>query len=46
MIFEFPPDPPHPPNPKVNVMPDILFVLASVSFFALMIVFMLACEKI
>jgi len=27
-------------------MPDILYLLASVGFFALMILFMWACEKI
>jgi len=27
-------------------MPDILFVLASIGFFALMIVFIRACDKV
>ncbi|EDY21223.1 response regulator receiver protein [Chthoniobacter flavus Ellin428] len=41
-------DPNHSPNTsrKVNVMPDILCTVATVGFFALMIVFMWACEKI
>ncbi len=47
MIFEFPPYPLHSPlTPKKNVMPDILFILATVGFFGLMIAFMWACEKI
>lgn len=50
MIFEHPPYPPFLPSPKpkekINIMPDLLCILATVGFFALMIVFMWACEKI
>lgn len=45
MIFEYPPHS-SKTSRKVNVMPDILCILATVGFFALMIVFMWACEKI
>ena len=51
MIFKYSPYPPFLPysskhQEKVNIMPDILCILATVGFFALMIVFMWACEKI
>jgi hypothetical protein len=29
-----------------NTMPDILYILASIGFFALMIAFIWACEKV
>jgi hypothetical protein len=31
---------------QVTTMPDILYLLASIGFFALMLVFIRACEKV
>ena len=33
-------------NQNPNTMPDILYILASIGFFVLMIAFIWACEKV
>lgn len=35
-----------PANRSSTIMPDILYLLTAIGFFALMIVFIWACEKV
>ena len=34
------------PSNRTNTMPDILFLLITIGFFVLMLIFILACEKV